>query len=62
VVTCDLGTLAPGRTATVTIAVRPTGNTDVLVNTARVQGAGADENQANNVDIEETAVQRGGSL
>jgi hypothetical protein len=59
-VTCDLGSLAAGATATVTIVVRPIGNMDVLVNTARVVGAGIDENPGNNADTEETVVRQGG--
>jgi uncharacterized delta-60 repeat protein/uncharacterized repeat protein (TIGR01451 family) len=60
VVTCDLGSLAVGATATVTIVVRPIGDTNVLLNTARVLGANIDQNPGNNADTEETAVRTGG--
>jgi uncharacterized repeat protein (TIGR01451 family) len=54
-VTCTLGDLASGASATVTIVVRPE-STGSLTNTARVSGAQPDPNQANNSATQTTQV------
>lgn len=56
-VTCELGTLASGDSATVTIVVtarRPS----TITNTATVSSVSPDANQANNTHIEETVITR----
>ena len=56
-VTCELGTLASGDSATVTIVVsarRP----GTITNTAMVTSVSPDTNQANNTHIEETVITR----
>ena len=52
---CDLGDLAAGADATVTIKVRPR-QTGTLSNVASVSSNTADPDDANNSDVEETAV------
>jgi uncharacterized repeat protein (TIGR01451 family) len=54
-VTCDLGDLADGATATVTIEVTPT-VTGTIVNQASVDGNQADDTPGNNADTEQTNV------
>jgi uncharacterized repeat protein (TIGR01451 family) len=54
-VTCDLGTLANGETATVTIKVRPR-SAGQLSNTASVSSSTPDSVSANNSDTETTTV------
>jgi uncharacterized repeat protein (TIGR01451 family) len=54
-VDCDLGTLAGGGSATVTIVVRPTA-TGTLTNSVAVTSAETDANPANNTDSEDTTV------
>jgi uncharacterized repeat protein (TIGR01451 family) len=58
-VTCPLGDLANGATATVRITVTPTA-TGTLTNTASVHGNEADPNGANDSDTESTAVTTSG--
>jgi uncharacterized repeat protein (TIGR01451 family) len=55
VVTCDLGTLASGGNATVTIVVKPTA-TGTIANTVTVTSTETDDNPDNNTDSEETTV------
>jgi uncharacterized repeat protein (TIGR01451 family) len=55
VVTCELGTLEPGATATVTIDVRPT-RKGTITNTVTVTGGQAEPNVADNRDTETTTV------
>jgi uncharacterized repeat protein (TIGR01451 family) len=54
-VTCTLGNLATGASATVTVTVRPTA-AGPLSNTASVQGNEPDPDTANNTDTETTTV------
>ncbi len=54
-VSCSLGTLAPGASARVTIAVRPS-RTGVATNTASVAGSPSDPNSANNQSQLQTKV------
>ena len=54
-VTCGLGDLASGATATVTIVLRPV-STGSLTNTARVSGNQPDPNEANNSSTQTTTV------
>ena len=56
-VTCDLGTLGAGASATVTIVVKPM-TIGTITNTAQVTGLQPDPNQANNTDTETTMVTR----
>jgi uncharacterized repeat protein (TIGR01451 family) len=56
-VTCNLGGLSNGSSATVTIVVRPK-KVGTLTNTAQVSSSSPDSNQANNADTEETVVSR----
>jgi uncharacterized repeat protein (TIGR01451 family) len=58
VVTCSLGSLANGASATVTIKVRPTAK-GTLSNTAEVEAAEPDPNPGNNSDTETTTVNGG---
>jgi uncharacterized repeat protein (TIGR01451 family) len=58
-VTCPLGNLANGASATVTITVTPTA-TGTLTNTASVDGNEDDPNGANDSDTESTAVTSSG--
>jgi uncharacterized repeat protein (TIGR01451 family)/CSLREA domain-containing protein len=53
--TCDLGTLPNGTSATVTITVRPTA-TGTINNTAEVEGNESDPDEDNNTATEETTV------
>jgi uncharacterized repeat protein (TIGR01451 family) len=55
VVTCDLGTLASGGNATVTIVVKPTA-TGTIANNVTVTSAETDGNPDYNTDSEETTV------
>ena len=57
IVTCELGNLANGANATVTIVVtaKKTGN---ITNAAQVSSMSPDPNQANNTDMEETVVSK----
>lgn len=56
-VTCDLGTIANGGSATVTIKVTPqAGAVPSITNTASVTGAITDSNAANDSDSEDTTV------
>jgi uncharacterized repeat protein (TIGR01451 family) len=55
-VSCQLGDLANGASATVTIRVRTPAKKTTLTNTATVSGAGADPVAANNTDTETTTV------
>ena len=55
VVTCDLGDLASGESAAVTIVVQPTAE-GTLTNTVVVESAETDENPDNNTDTETTTV------
>ena len=57
-VTCDLGDLADGAVATVTIQVTPT-MTGTITNTASVDGNQADDTPGNNSDTEQTIVTAG---
>ncbi|MGH3998561.1 MAG: hypothetical protein ACRDTJ_13995, partial [Pseudonocardiaceae bacterium] len=54
-VDCDLGDLASGANATVTIVVKPTA-TGTLTNSVTVESAETDENPDNNTDTEDTTV------
>jgi uncharacterized repeat protein (TIGR01451 family) len=54
-VTCDLGTIAAGASATVTIKVTPTADDD-LSNEASVSSTTPDPAATNNADVEETVV------
>jgi uncharacterized repeat protein (TIGR01451 family) len=54
-ITCQLGWLASGATATVRIALKPT-RTGTLTNTATVSSAASDQDSANNRDTETTTV------
>jgi uncharacterized repeat protein (TIGR01451 family) len=54
-VTCGLGDLASGASATVTIVIRP-GSPGSITNTARVSGSQPDPNQANNSATQTTQV------
>jgi uncharacterized repeat protein (TIGR01451 family) len=56
-VTCALGNLAVGASATVTIVVRPS-ETGTITNTATVTGSEPDTNTANNSASQETTVTR----
>jgi uncharacterized repeat protein (TIGR01451 family) len=56
-VTCDLGTMVPGATATVTITA-VTKARGVVTNSASVGSSAGDPNPANNADTEETTVGR----
>lgn len=53
---CDLGTLANGATATVTIVVRPTGSSDSVRNTASTRSDAADPDPTNNTTTISTPV------
>ena len=55
VVTCALGTVAPGASATATLVVKPTAE-GVVTNTASVTELEADANRADNSDTETTTV------
>lgn len=55
VVTCSLGTLGTGDTATVTITVTPR-QAGTITNSAQVTSAAADPNPTNNTDTETTTV------
>jgi uncharacterized repeat protein (TIGR01451 family)/CSLREA domain-containing protein len=55
VVTCSLGSVAAGASATVTIQVRPTAR-GTITNTAEVSAAEVDPDPANNADSETTTV------
>ena len=55
VLTCDLGDLASGESAAVTIVVQPTAE-GTLTNTVVVESAETDENPDNNTDTETTTV------
>jgi uncharacterized repeat protein (TIGR01451 family) len=55
IVTCNLGTLASGATATVTITVKPTSK-GTITNTASVTGSPTDPNTANNKSVATTTV------
>jgi uncharacterized repeat protein (TIGR01451 family) len=54
-VTCSLGSLSNGQSATVVIAVRP-GRAGTITNTARVNSRAPDPDRANNSDIEQTTI------
>ena len=54
-VTCNLGALASGETATITVVVEPR-RAGTITNTARVEGNQADAVAANNVATERTTV------
>jgi uncharacterized repeat protein (TIGR01451 family) len=56
-VTCNLGGLSNGSSATVTIVVRPK-KVGTLTNTAQVSSSSPDSNQANNADTETTVISR----
>jgi uncharacterized repeat protein (TIGR01451 family) len=56
-VDCDLGTLAPGASATITITVTPR-ERGVITNTARVGSSAPDPDRADNVATTETTVVR----
>ena len=58
VVTCQLGTLASGATATIKICVKTT-VAGTVTNTAVVSSSTSDPNGANNTDTEATTVKRG---
>lgn len=57
-VTCNVGTLAKGATATVRIVVRPT-RSGTLTNVSTVETSGSDPNTANNTARETTRVRPG---
>jgi uncharacterized repeat protein (TIGR01451 family) len=57
IVTCALGSMANGATATVDIVVRPT-LAGTITNTASVSALEADPNEINNTDSVETSVCR----
>jgi uncharacterized delta-60 repeat protein/uncharacterized repeat protein (TIGR01451 family) len=57
IVTCSLGTLGNGATATVNIVVKPT-TAGTITNTASVTAFDQDPNQGNNADSENTSVCR----
>ena len=54
-VTCSIGTLAPGETATVTIEIRPTAK-GTMVNSATTTSAAIDLNPLNNLAVATTTV------
>lgn len=54
-VTCDLGDLASGGSATVTIVVQPTA-TGTITNSVEVTSVESDDNPDNNTDSEDTTV------
>lgn len=56
-VSCNLGTLAPGQSATIIIVVRPRGS-GVVSNTARVSGNRIDPNSSNDTAFTDTTVLR----
>ena len=56
-VTCDLGTLSAGASATVTIVVKPM-TLGTITNTAQVTGLQPDPDSSNNTDTETTTVTR----
>ena len=56
-VTCDLGTLSAGASATVTIVVKPM-TIGTITNTAQVTGLQPDPDSSNNTDTETTTVTR----
>ena len=56
-VSCNLGSLSNGASATVTIIVTPK-KTGTLTNTAHVSSSAPDPNEANNTDTEQTVVSR----
>ena len=56
IVTCNLGTIASGATATVTIVVGPPSKKTVITNTASVSAATSDPNTANNSASASTTV------
>lgn len=56
-VSCTLGTMLNGATATIDIVVRPT-VAGLITNTASVASSSSDSNQANNADSEDTSVCR----
>jgi uncharacterized repeat protein (TIGR01451 family) len=56
-VTCTLGTIGRGATATISIAVNP-GSAGMITNTASVSSAAADPNRDNNADSESTTICR----
>jgi uncharacterized repeat protein (TIGR01451 family) len=62
-VTCNLGTIAPTASATVTIKVTVKGNTKAsqISNTASVASDGSDPSSANNSDTEATTVLKAGA-
>jgi uncharacterized repeat protein (TIGR01451 family) len=60
-VTCDLGTLASGGSASVQVKVRPQ-NAGTITNRASVEGNVKDTNPANDSDTETTTVQAGADL
>ena len=53
--TCDLGTIAPGASATVSVVVSPS-KAGTITNVASVRGAEPDGDQANNTSTESTTV------
>jgi uncharacterized repeat protein (TIGR01451 family) len=55
IITCNLGDLSNGASATVTIVVTPR-RTGTIANTVQVSSMSPDPNQANNTDTEETTV------
>jgi hypothetical protein len=57
IVTCELGDLASGGNATVTIIVTAR-KAGTIVNTAEAHSASPDPNAANNTDAETTTVER----
>ena len=59
-VTCSLGTLANGKSATVTLAVKA-GSNDTVTNTASVTAKESDSNQSNNVASSTVTVGSGGT-
>jgi hypothetical protein len=56
-VTCEIGTVASGDSATVTVVVSAR-RTGTATNIAEVGSVSPDANQANNTDIEETVITR----
>ena len=56
-VSCNLGSLSNGASATVTIIVTPK-KAGTLTNTANVSSSTSDPNPANNTDTEQTVVSR----
>jgi uncharacterized repeat protein (TIGR01451 family) len=57
IVTCDLGDLVNGASATVTIVVKPK-KAGIIANTAEVSSISPDPNPADNTDTEETVVSK----